>query len=127
MRVTDLPASSLALPPIYLTGHRGLTASAKLRKSQAERFSKRFQPDARVSWLYFASVCCTPPDHNAKGIASLREHAIQRPYLVAHAELARPTGMPVTEGSCSRIVSLPAHDDMAHVLVLAAAQQAGSR
>ena len=35
------------------------------------------------------------------------------PYFVADPEFIRSADLPVTEDVCSRIVSLPVHDDMA--------------
>ena len=57
-------------------------------------------------------------------LASLREHAIKARdyynppqhrhlYFVVNPEVIRFADLPVTEDICSRIVSLPIHDDMA--------------
>jgi hypothetical protein len=84
-------------------------------------------------------VCC--PSAKAKVLAIVREHPIQirknynpphhrSPYLVAHAELARSAGRPVTEGFSPPIISLRVNTNMAHdhdSLVGAAAHQAASR
>ena len=98
----------------------------------------RFQPNADASSLCFASACCTSADHRAAVLASLRKHAIQardyynpplhlQPYFVANPQL-RSADLPVTEDICSRIVSLPVHDDMApdNVARVVAAVQEGS-
>lgn len=84
----------------------------------------RFQPNAEVSSLCFASACCTSADHKREVLASLRTHAIQardyynppqhlHPYFVANRQLSQSAELQVTEDVCSRIVSLPVHDDMA--------------
>jgi len=84
----------------------------------------RFQPNAEASALCFGSACSTSADHRAAVLASLREHAIQardyynppqhrHPYFVANPEVVEFAGLPVTEDICSRIVSLPIHDDVA--------------
>jgi len=101
----------------------------------------RFQPNADASSLCFASVCHTSAGHKAAVLTILREYAIQardyynpvqhlHPYFVANPELIGSAHLPVTEDICSRIVSLPVHDDMAHdevARVLAAAQEGGSQ
>ena len=98
----------------------------------------RFQPNADASSLCFASACCTSADHRAAVLASLRKHAIQardyynpplhlQPYFEANPQLGS-ADLPVTEDICSRIVSLPVHDDMApdNVARVVAAVQEGS-
>jgi dTDP-4-amino-4,6-dideoxygalactose transaminase len=100
----------------------------------------RFQPNAEASSLGFASACCTSADHQAAVLASLREHAIQardyynppqhlHPYFVANPELVESADLPVTQDICSRIVSLPVHDDMApdDLARVVAAVQEGTR
>lgn len=83
----------------------------------------RFQPNAEASSLQCGSACCPSADHSSAVLASLREHAIQarnyynpplhvHPYIVANKELTASAELPVTEDICSRIVSLPVHDDM---------------
>ena len=98
----------------------------------------QFQLNADASSLCFASACCRSVDHKASVLASLRENAIQardyynppqhlHPYFVAHPEVVRSTGLRVTEDICSRIVSLPVHDEMASddvARVIAAVQRA---
>lgn len=98
----------------------------------------RFQLNARASSLCFASACCRSVSHKAAVLASLREHAIQardyynppqhlHPYFVANPDLVRSTSLRVTEDICSRIVSLPVHDEMASddaARVIAAVQRA---
>ncbi|BBX74731.1 hypothetical protein MSHI_26370 [Mycobacterium shinjukuense] len=85
--------------------------------------SLRFQRNAEVSSLCFASACCASVDHKTAVLASLRRHAVQardyynpaqhlHPYFVRNAELVRATELSVTANVCSRIVSLPVHDDM---------------
>ncbi|BCP05735.1 DegT/DnrJ/EryC1/StrS family aminotransferase [Mycobacterium paraintracellulare] len=83
----------------------------------------QFQPNAEASSLCFASACCTSTGHKAAVLASLYEHEIQardyynpplhlHPYFVASPQLGS-ADLPATEDICSRIVSLPVHDDMA--------------
>ena len=99
----------------------------------------RFRPNAEASSLCFASACCTSADQKATVVASLREHAIQardyynpplhlHPYFVANPELVELADLPVTADICSRIVSLPVHDNMApdDVARIVAAVQEGS-
>jgi dTDP-4-amino-4,6-dideoxygalactose transaminase len=98
----------------------------------------QFQPNAEASSLCFASVCCTSADQKAAVLASLSEHAIQardyynpplhlQQYFVADAEL-RYVDLSATDDICSRIVSLPVHDDMASddIARVVAAVQKGS-
>ena len=84
----------------------------------------RFQPNADASSQCFASTCCKSADHKAAVLASLRQDAIRahdyynppqhlQPYFVANPELVRSADLTVTEDICSRIVSLPVHDNMA--------------
>ncbi|BBY06271.1 DegT/DnrJ/EryC1/StrS family aminotransferase [Mycobacterium noviomagense] len=101
----------------------------------------RFQPNADLSSLCFASVCCESAGHKAAVLAALRQEAIRahdyynpplhlQPYFVANPELVRSSELAVTEDICSRIVSLPIHDYMAPddlARVIAAVQQAGSQ
>ena len=101
----------------------------------------RFQPNAEASALCFGSACSTSADHRAAVLASLREHAIQardyynppqhrHPYFVANPEVVESADLPVTEDICSRIVSLPIHDDMASDdvgRVVAAVEEGGTR
>jgi dTDP-4-amino-4,6-dideoxygalactose transaminase len=100
----------------------------------------RFQPNADAASLCFASTCCTSADHRAAVLASLSEHAIQardyynpplhlQPYFQANPQRGS-AGLPVTEDICSRIISLPVHDDMAPedvARVVAAVQEGSSR
>ena len=101
----------------------------------------RFQPNAEASSLCFASACCTSTEHKAAVLDSLREHAIQardyynpplhvQPFLAANPDLAASAELFVTEDICSRIVSLPVHDNMASDdlgRVIAAVQEGVSR
>ncbi|MCV7442347.1 DegT/DnrJ/EryC1/StrS family aminotransferase [Mycobacterium paraense] len=84
----------------------------------------RFQPNAQASSLCFASACCPTPQQKATVLASLSKHAVQardyynppqhlHPYFAANPHWVRSADLPVTEDICSRIVSLPIHDDMA--------------
>ena len=99
----------------------------------------RFQPNAEASSLCFASACCASADHKEAMLASLREHSIQardyynppqhlHPYFVTSPELVVSTDLPATQDICSRIVSLPIHDNMAvdDVKRVVAAVQEGS-
>ncbi|RAU97840.1 hypothetical protein DQP58_06865 [Mycobacterium colombiense] len=83
----------------------------------------QFQPNAEASSLCFVSACCSSVEHKAKVLGSLQSYSIQardyynpplhkQPYFMADSRLP-PTELPVTEDICSRIVSLPVHDDMA--------------
>lgn len=104
---------------------RRLTSRRKVfdcYRSELSRFGLQFQPNAEASSLCFASACCTSPDHKSRVLASLHKHAIQardyynpplhlQQYFLANVEL-RPTELRSTEDICSRIVSLPVHDDM---------------
>ncbi|OBI15428.1 hypothetical protein A5712_28295 [Mycobacterium sp. E2327] len=83
----------------------------------------RFQPNAEASSLCFGSACCTSAGHRVAVLTSLREHNIQarnyynpslhrHSYLMAHPELMASADLHVTEDVCSRIVSLPIHDNM---------------
>lgn len=101
----------------------------------------RFQDNANVASLCFASACCTSADHKAAVLGSLRRHAIEardyynppqhrHPYFVTNAELVESTDLAVTADICSRIVSLPVHDHMAPddvARVVAAVQEAEVR
>jgi dTDP-4-amino-4,6-dideoxygalactose transaminase len=101
----------------------------------------RFQPNAEASSLQCGSALCSSAIHTAAVLASLGEHAIQarnyynpplhvHPYLVANRELVELADLPVTKHICSRIVSLPIHDNMASddlARVVAAVQKASSQ
>lgn len=99
----------------------------------------QFQPNAEASSLCFVSACCTSADHKAAVLDSLSEHAVQardyynpplhrQKYFVSDSEL-RSADLAATEDICSRIVSLPVHDDMApdDVARVVAAVQKGTR
>lgn len=100
----------------------------------------RFQPNADAASLCFASTCCSSADHRAAVLASLSEHLVQardyynpplhlQPYFKENPQLGS-ADLPVTEDICSRIVSLPVHDDMAPdnvSRVIAAVREASSR
>lgn len=99
----------------------------------------QFQPNAEASSLCFVSACCTSADQKAAVLASLGEHAVQardyynpplhrQKYFVSDSEL-RSADLRATEDICSRIVSLPVHDDMApdDVARVIAAVQKGTR
>nr|WP_242661336.1 DegT/DnrJ/EryC1/StrS family aminotransferase [Mycobacterium mantenii] len=107
-------------------------------RNELARLELQFQPNAEASSLCFASACCTSAEHKAKVLASLSAHAIQardyynpplhqQKYFVADTEL-RSADLPATEDICSRIVSLPVHDEMApdDVARVVAAVQEGS-
>nr|WP_231996351.1 DegT/DnrJ/EryC1/StrS family aminotransferase [Mycobacterium scrofulaceum] len=107
-------------------------------RAELAGFGLQFQPNAEASSLCFASACCTSADHKAAVLASLTEYAIQardyynpplhlQHYFLANPEL-RSTELRSTEDICSRIVSLPVHDDMApeDVARVVAAVQKGS-
>ena len=92
-------------------------------RAELTRVGQRFQPNAEVSSLCFASMCCESARQKDSVLASLRGHAIQardyynppqhlHPYFVANPELVRSGDLAITEDVCSRIVSLPVHDDM---------------
>ncbi|WP_081286090.1 DegT/DnrJ/EryC1/StrS family aminotransferase [Mycobacterium colombiense] len=83
----------------------------------------RFQPNADASSLCFVSACCVSADHKTKVLANLSEHSVQardyynpplhlQQYFVTDPEL-RSGDLSATEDICSRVVSLPVHDDMA--------------
>ncbi|OBJ02064.1 hypothetical protein A5624_00365 [Mycobacterium sp. 1482292.6] len=83
----------------------------------------QFQPNAEASSLCFVSACCSSADHKAKVLGSLQGYSIQardyynpplhkQQYFVGDSRLPS-ADLPVTEDICSRIVSLPVHDDMA--------------
>jgi dTDP-4-amino-4,6-dideoxygalactose transaminase len=83
----------------------------------------QFQPNADASSLCFASACCISPDHKTSVLNSLQRNLIQardyynppqhrHPYFDANQELTRSTDLSVTMDVCSRIISLPVHDDM---------------
>lgn len=92
-------------------------------RAELTRLGLQFQPNAEASSLCFASACCTSADQKSAVLASLSQHAIQardyynpplhlQQYFVADTEL-RSADLSTTEAICSRIVSLPVHDDMA--------------
>lgn len=83
----------------------------------------QFQPNADVSSLCFASACCTSAAQKASVLNSLQANAIQardyynppqhmHPQLETNNELTRSSDLSVTMDVCSRIVSLPVHDQM---------------
>lgn len=109
-------------------------------RAELAQLGLQFQPNAEASSLCFASVCCTSAGQKAAVLASLSEHAIQardyynpplhrQKYFVSDSEL-QSADLPATEDICSRIVSLPVHDDMASddvARVLAAVQKGGAQ
>lgn len=83
----------------------------------------RFQPNAEVSSLCCGSACCASAEQQVAVLASLHESRVQardyynpplhrHPYFMAHPELIASADLSVTEDVCSRIVSLPIHDNM---------------
>lgn len=107
-------------------------------RAELARVGLQFQPNAEASSLCFASACCVSADHKAAVLASLSEHEIQardyynpplhlQQYFAADTEL-RSAELSATEDMCSRVVSLPVHDDMApdDVARVVAAVQKGS-
>jgi dTDP-4-amino-4,6-dideoxygalactose transaminase len=107
-------------------------------RTELTRAGLRFQPNAHAASLCFVSACCTSADHRAAVLASLSEHAVQardyynpplhlQQYFEANPQLGS-ADLPVTDDICSRIVSLPVHDDMApdDVARVVAAVQEGS-
>lgn len=83
----------------------------------------RFQPNADLSSLCFASALCVSPEQKASVLNSLCINAIQardyynppqhlHPYFEANSQLSRSSDLSVTTDLCSRIVSLPVHDHM---------------
>jgi dTDP-4-amino-4,6-dideoxygalactose transaminase len=109
-------------------------------RAQLTGVGLRFQANAEASSLHLGSACCTSADQRATVLTSLHEHAIQarnyynpplhlHPYFVANPELVESADLPVTADICSRIVSLPIHDDMAPddlARVVAAVQEGSS-
>lgn len=109
-------------------------------RAELAQLGLQFQPNAEASSLCFASVCCTSAGQKAAVLASLSEHAIQardyynpplhrQKYFVSDSEL-QSADLPATEDICSRIVSLPVHDDMASddvARVLAAVEKGGAQ
>jgi dTDP-4-amino-4,6-dideoxygalactose transaminase len=101
----------------------------------------QFQPNAEASSLCFASACCESADQKAAVVASLRKHAVQardyynppqhlHPYFLANPEVIASADLPVTADICSRIVSLPVHDDMASedvARIVAAVREGGAQ
>lgn len=84
----------------------------------------RFQPNAVASSLCFAGASCMSADHKAQVMASLRRHSVHardyynppqhlHPYFLRNSHLAESADLHVTEDICSRIISLPVHDNMA--------------
>lgn len=110
-------------------------------RAKLHRSGLRFQPNADASSLCFASVSCASADHKKRVLDSLGKHAIQardyynppqhlHPYFAAHPHLAESTDLSVTEDICSRVVSLPVHDDMASddiARVIAAVEEGGQQ
>ncbi|MCA2305803.1 DegT/DnrJ/EryC1/StrS family aminotransferase [Mycobacterium intracellulare] len=99
----------------------------------------QFQPNAGASSLCFVSACCASAGHKAAVLAALQEQAVQardyynpplhlQPHFVADPQM-RSADLPATVDICSRIVSLPVHDDMSSddVARIVAAVQKGSR
>lgn len=99
-----------------------------------------FQQNAEASSLCFASVCCATTEHKAAVLTSLHGDAIQardyynppqhrHPYFTTNDGSLQSTDLSVTEDICSRIVSLPVHDQMAtgDVARVVAAVLEGSR
>jgi dTDP-4-amino-4,6-dideoxygalactose transaminase len=93
-------------------------------RAELTSFNIRFQVNAEASSLTCGSACCVSADHKVAVLASLREHLIQardyynpplhmHPYFLANAQLSEVADLSVTEDICSRIVSLPVHDNMA--------------
>ncbi|WP_155762913.1 DegT/DnrJ/EryC1/StrS family aminotransferase [Mycobacterium colombiense] len=109
-------------------------------RAELAQLGLQFQPNAEASSLCFASVCCTSAGQKAAVLASLSEHAIQardyynpplhrQKYFQSDSEL-QSADLPATEDICSRIVSLPVHDDMASddvARVLAAVQKGSAQ
>ncbi|OMC26112.1 DegT/DnrJ/EryC1/StrS family aminotransferase [Mycobacterium colombiense] len=92
-------------------------------RNELSNANLRFQPNAEASSLCFVGACCVSADHKAKVLASLSGHAVQardyynpplhlQHFFAADPEL-RSGDLSATEDLCSRIVSLPVHDDMA--------------
>ncbi|OBK79201.1 DegT/DnrJ/EryC1/StrS family aminotransferase [Mycobacterium sp. 1274761.0] len=84
----------------------------------------RFQPNADVSSVCFASVCCTSANQKRAVLAALRRDSIcahdyynppqhMQPIFSADRHLVKSAELAITEDICSRIVSLPVHDYMA--------------
>lgn len=126
-----------------LVGFEGRLAS---RRNVFESYCKeltgtglRFQPNANASSLCMGSACCMSVEHREAVADSLRGHAVEfrtyynppqhrHPYFVGDPELVASCDLPATDDICSRIVSLPIHDNMAsdHVARVIAAVQSGS-
>lgn len=92
--------------------------------TELRRTGLQFQPNADASSLCFASALSTSTEHKASVMRSLLENGIQardyynppqhlHPYFEANREFSRSTDLSVTTDVCSRIVSLPVHDQMA--------------
>ncbi|WP_083210378.1 DegT/DnrJ/EryC1/StrS family aminotransferase [Mycobacterium intracellulare] len=110
-------------------------------RAELTSFNIRFQVNAEASSLTCGNACCTSADHKVAVLASLRKHVIQardyynpplhlHPYFLANAQLIGIADLSVTEEICSRIVSLPVHDDMAPddvARVVAAVKEGSSR
>lgn len=108
-------------------------------RAELSGFGVQFQRNAEASSLCFVSACCATADQKAAVLTSLYEHAVQardyynpplhrQRYFVSDSEL-RSADLSATEDICSRIVSLPVHDDMApdDVARVIAAVQEGAR
>ncbi|TAM65978.1 DegT/DnrJ/EryC1/StrS family aminotransferase [Mycobacterium sp.] len=107
-------------------------------RTELSSIGLQFQPNAEASSLCFVSACCTSADHKATVLAALQEQAVQardyynpplhlQQHFVADPQL-RSVDLPATMDICSRIVSLPVHDNMApdDVARVVAAVQKGS-
>lgn len=92
-------------------------------RSELSSVGLKFQANAEASSLCFVSACCTSADHKVAVLAALQEQAVQardyynpplhlQRHFVADPQL-RSADLPATMDICSRIVSLPVHDDMA--------------
>lgn len=93
-------------------------------RAELNDFGLRFQPNADASSVCFASAMCDSAVQKAAVLASLRLDEIRahdyynppqhrQPYFLANPQLVRSTDLACTEEICSRIVSLPVHDNMA--------------
>lgn len=93
-------------------------------RTELTSFNIQFQVNAEASSLQCGSACCTSAEHKAAVLASLRDHVIQardyynpplhlHPYFLANPQLIDLADLSTTEDVCSRIISLPIHDDMA--------------
>jgi dTDP-4-amino-4,6-dideoxygalactose transaminase len=83
-----------------------------------------FQPNADNSSHFCLSMCVDSVDKKAAALRSLSRRGIQardyynpplhrHPYFFEDKEISAATELQVTEDVCSRIISLPIHDNMA--------------